>query len=635
MARITIEGLETIKERVNRENLLRSAEKHREAEKHSLDTTGSYRAHVLVCGGTGCKASHSEALYNALKQELEPRGLTNEIKVVETGCNGFCAAGPIMVIYPGGIFYQRIKVEDVPEIITEHLINGKPLERLMFHDPETEEPIPHMQDIPFFGKQKAIALKNRSLIDAEHIDEYIGNDGYKGAARALTELSPEEVIEEVRKSGLRGRGGAGFPTGMKWTFAQKAKADTKFILCNADEGDPGAFMDRSVLENDPHSVLEGMIIGGYAIGARKGYIYCRAEYPLAIKRLSLAIELAKEYGLLGDNILGSEYSLDIHVYQGAGAFVCGEETALMASIEGRRGMPRPRPPFPANQGLWDKPSVLNNVETYACVPQIILQGGSWFASIGTERSKGTKVFALTGDVVNVGLVEVPMGTSVREIIFDIGGGIPDGNKIKAAQLGGPSGGCLPEHTLDTPIDFEEITKLGAIMGSGGLIVMDENCCMVDSARFFMEFCQEESCGKCTPCREGTKRMLEILTRICNGKGKEGDIQLLEEMAPYVKDSALCGLGQTAPNPVLTTLRYFRHEYEEHILERKCHAGTCTKLVTYGIDPETCIGCGLCAKKCPQQCITGEKKKPHVIDTEACIKCGVCMESCKFDAVKYV
>ena len=635
MARITIEGLHTIKERVNRENLLRSAEKHREAEKHSLDTTGSYRAHVLVCGGTGCKASHSEAIYHALTQEVKAKGLDKEIKVVETGCNGFCAAGPIMVIYPGGIFYQRIKAEDVPEIITEHMINGNPLERLMFRNPETEEIIPHMQDIPFFGNQKAIALKNRSMIDAEHIDEYIGNDGYRGAAKALTELKPEEVIEEVRKSGLRGRGGAGFPTGMKWTFAHKAKGDTKFILCNADEGDPGAFMDRSVLENDPHSVLEGMIIGGYAIGARKGYIYCRAEYPLAIKRLTLAIEQAKEYGLLGDNILGSDYCLDIHVYQGAGAFVCGEETALMASIEGRRGMPRPRPPFPANQGLWDKPSVLNNVETYACVPQIILQGGSWFSSIGTERSKGTKVFALTGDVTNVGLVEVPMGTTVREIIFDIGGGIPDGKKIKAAQLGGPSGGCLPEHTLDTPIDFEEITKLGAIMGSGGLIVMDENSCMVDSARFFMEFCQEESCGKCTPCREGTKRMLEILTRICKGKGREGDIQLLEEMAPYVKDSALCGLGQTAPNPVLTTLRYFRNEYEEHIFERTCHAGTCTAMVTYGIDPETCIGCGLCAKKCPQQCITGEKKKPHVIDTEACIKCGVCMESCKFDAVKYV
>ena len=635
MARITIEGLQTIKERVNLENLLRSAEKHREAEKHSLDTTGSYRAHVLVCGGTGCKASHSEAIYHALTQEVKAKGLEKEIKVVETGCNGFCAAGPIMVIYPGGIFYQRIKAEDVPEIITEHMINGKPLERLMFRDPETEEIIPHMQDIPFFGKQKAIALKNRSLIDAEHIDEYIGNDGYRGAAKALTELKPEEVIEEVRKSGLRGRGGAGFPTGMKWTFAHKAKADTKFILCNADEGDPGAFMDRSVLENDPHSVLEGMIIGGYAIGARKGYIYCRAEYPLAIKRLTLAIEQAKEYGLLGDTILGSEYCLDIHVYQGAGAFVCGEETALMASIEGRRGMPRPRPPFPANQGLWDKPSVLNNVETYACVPQIILQGGSWFASIGTERSKGTKVFAVTGDVTNVGLVEVPMGTTVREIIFDIGGGIPDGKKIKAAQLGGPSGGCLPEYTLDTPIDFEEITKLGAIMGSGGLIVMDENSCMVDSARFFMEFCQEESCGKCTPCREGTKRMLEILTRICNGKGREGDIQLLEEMAPYVKDSALCGLGQTAPNPVLTTLRYFRNEYEEHIHQKKCPSGTCSALVTYAIDPETCIGCGLCAKKCPQQCITGEKKKPHVIDTEACIKCGVCMESCKFDAVKYV
>ncbi|MDX1779055.1 MAG: NAD(P)H-dependent oxidoreductase subunit E, partial [Thermodesulfobacteriota bacterium] len=432
------------------------------------DTTGSYRAHVLVCGGTGCKASHSEAIFNALKQEVETQGLAKEIKVVETGCNGFCAAGPIMVLYPGGIFYQRIKAEDVPEIITEHLINGKPLERLMFRDPETDEVIPHMRDIPFFGKQQPIALKNRSLIDAEHIDEYIGNEGYLGAAKALFELTPEQVIEEVKKSGLRGRGGAGFPTGLKWTFAHKAKGDPKYVLCNADEGDPGAFMDRSVLENDPHSALEGMIIGGYAIGARTGYIYCRAEYPLAVKRLALAIEQAKEYGLLGENILGSDYSLDINIYQGAGAFVCGEETALMASIEGRRGMPRPRPPFPANQGLWEKPSVLNNVETYACVPQIILQGGDWFASIGTERSKGTKVFALTGDVTNVGLVEVPMGTTVREIIFDIGGGIPGGKKIKAAQLGGPSGGCLPEHTLDTPIDFEEITKLGAIMGSGGL-----------------------------------------------------------------------------------------------------------------------------------------------------------------------
>jgi len=439
----------------------------------------------------------------------------------------------------------------------------------------------------------------------------------------------------VRKSGLRGRGGAGFPTGTKWAFAHKAKGDTKYVLCNADEGDPGAFMDRSILENDSHAVLEGMIIGGYAIGARKGYIYCRAEYPLAIKRLTIAIEQAKDYGLLGDNILGSDYSLDIDIYQGAGAFVCGEETALMASIEGRRGMPRPRPPFPANQGLWDKPSVLNNVETYACIPQIILQGGNWFASIGTEKSKGTKVFALTGAIENVGLVEVPMGTSVRDIVFEIGGGIPGGKKIKAVQLGGPSGGCIPESTLDTPIDYEEITKLGAIMGSGGLIVMDEENCMVDTARFFMDFCREESCGKCTPCREGTKRMLEILTRICNGKGKDGDIELLEEMAPYVQDSSLCGLGQTAPNPVLTTIRYFRDEYEAHIYKSKCPAGVCASLVTYCIDPELCKGCGLCAKKCPQQCISGEKKQPHVIDKEQCVRCGVCMDVCKFDAVTHV
>ena len=635
MARLTIEDLQTIKERVQKENLFRSAQKQAEEKKHSLDTTGSYRAHILVCGGTACKASNSEAIYHALNQEVNTRGLANEIKVVETGCNGFCAAGPIMVVYPGGTFYQRVTTEDVSEIITEHMVNGKPLERLMYHDPVTGKIIPRMQDIPFFGRQQPIALKNRSLIDAEQIDEYIGNDGYMGVVKALTEMTPDEVIEELKKSGLRGRGGAGFPTGMKWAFAQKAKSHTKYVLCNADEGDPGAFMDRSVLENDSHSVLEGMILGGYAVGAHQGYIYCRAEYPLAIKRLTIAIEQAMEYGLLGDNILGSEYSLDIHVYQGAGAFVCGEETALMASIEGRRGMPRPRPPFPANQGLWGKPSVLNNVETYACVPQIILKGGSWFASIGTANSKGTKVFALTGAIENVGLVEVPMGTSVRDIIFEIGGGIPDGKKIKAVQLGGPSGGCIPESTLDTPIDYEEITKLGAIMGSGGLIVMDENSCMVDTARFFMEFCQEESCGKCTPCREGTKRMLEILTRICNGKGKDGDIELLEEIAPYVKDSSLCGLGQTAPNPVLTTIRYFREECEAHIYKNKCPAGVCKSLITYLIDPDLCKGCGLCAKKCPQQCISGEKKKPHLIDEEKCIKCGMCMDVCKFDAVKIV
>ena len=536
-----------------------------------------FRAHILTCGGTGCRASGSEGVHQAVVKELAAKGLTDEIAVVETGCNGFCAAGPIMVIYPEGTFYQYVKPADVKEIIEEHIIKGRPVKRLMYKEPITEKAIPHMLEIPFFGKQMLIALKNRGLIDAEKIDEYIARDGYMGAAKALTEMTPDEVIAEVQKSGLRGRGGGGFPTGMKWGFARKTQGDIKYILCNADEGDPGAFMDRSVLEADPHAVLEGMIIGGYAIGANKGYIYCRAEYPLAIKRLDIAIRQAKEYGLLGENILGTGYSLDIEVYQGAGAFVCGEETALMGSIEGKRGMPRPRPPFPATKGLWQKPSVLNNVETFANIPQIVLKGGSWYSSIGTERSKGTKVFALTGAVNNVGLVEVPMGTPIGDIIFDIGGGITGGKQYKAAQLGGPSGGCIPASALNTPTDYEEIVKLGAIMGSSGLIVMDEDTCMVDTARFFMEFCQEESCGKCTPCREGTKRMLEVLERICGGEGKHGDIELLEELAGIIKDSALCGLGQTAPNPVLSTIRYFRDEYEAHIYDKKCPAAVCSAL----------------------------------------------------------
>ncbi len=536
-----------------------------------------FRAHILVCGGTGCRATGSEAILSDVVKELAKKGLTNEVSVVETGCNGFCAAGPIMVIYPEGTFYQYVKAADVPEIIEEHIIKGRPVQRLMYKEPLTEKPIPHMQEIPFFGKQMLIALKNRGLIDAEKIDEYIARDGYMAAAKALSEMGPDEVIEQVKKSGLRGRGGGGFPTGMKWSFARKSAGTEKYILCNADEGDPGAFMDRSVLEADPHAVLEGMIIAGFSIGASQGYIYCRAEYPLAIKRLNLAIEQAREYGLLGKNILGTNYSLDIEVYQGAGAFVCGEETALMASIEGRRGMPRPRPPFPATSGLWNKPSVLNNVETFANIPQIILKGGDWYASIGTQGSKGTKVFALTGAVNNVGLVEVPMGTPIGDIIFDIGGGIPNGKNFKAAQLGGPSGGCIPAQALNTPTDYEEIVKLGAIMGSGGLIVMDEDTCMVDTARFFMEFCQEESCGKCTPCREGTKRMLEILEKICKGKGEDGDIELLEDLAYVIKDSALCGLGQTAPNPVLSTLKYFREEYEAHIYDKKCPAAVCSAL----------------------------------------------------------
>jgi len=577
MAKLTIVDLHTIKERVNKENLLRTAQKSAEEERHALTTTGSYRAHILICGGTACHASGSKATHQALREEVHTKGLTNEIKVVESGCNGFCAAGPIMVIYPAGIFYQRVTAQDVPEIIAEHIIKGRPLKRLMYRDPTTGTIIPQMHDIAFFGRQKLIALKNRSLIDAEQIDEYIGRDGYRAAAKALTAMTPDEIIEEVKKSGLRGRGGGGFPTGLKWKFARGAREAIKYILCNADEGDPGAFMDRSILEADAHAVLEGMIIGGYTIGAYQGYIYCRAEYPLAVKRLAIAIDHAKAYGLLGENIFDSGYSLNIDIYQGAGAFVCGEETALMASIEGRRGMPRPRPPFPAHQGLWGKPSVLNNVETYACIPQIILEGGNWFASFGTEGSKGTKVFALTGAVNNVGLVEVPMGTPVGDIIFDIGGGIQGNKSFKAAQLGGPSGGCIPASALNTPTDYEEVAKLGAIMGSGGLIVMDEDTCMVDTARFFMEFCQEESCGKCTPCREGTKRMLQILERICRGEGRDGDIALLEELAIKIKDSALCGLGQTAPNPILSTIRYFRNEYEAHIYEKKCPACVCSAL----------------------------------------------------------
>jgi NADH-quinone oxidoreductase subunit F len=536
-----------------------------------------FRSHILVCGGTGCHSSGSAEVIKAFAFEVEKRGLKDEVQIVETGCNGFCAQGPIVVIYPEGIIYMQVAPEDVAEVIEEHILKGRPVERLLYREPVTEAVIPYMNDIPFFGLQELRVLRNRGLIDAERIDEYIARDGYLGASKALLEMTPEEIVEEVKKSGLRGRGGGGFPTGMKWQFASQSPGEVKYVLCNADEGDPGAFMDRSVLEADPHAVLEGMIIAAKAIGAHEGYIYCRAEYPLAVHRLNIAINQARDYGLLGDDILGSGFSFDLAVYQGAGAFVCGEETALMASIEGRRGMPRPPPPNPAQQRLWGKPTILNNVETYANIAQIIIQGGSWYASIGTEGSKGTKVFALTGDVNNIGLVEVPMGTTIGTIIFDIGGGIPKGKRFKAAQLGGPSGGCIPAQHLNTPTDYEAITQVGAIMGSGGLIVMDEDTCMVDVARFFMDFCQDESCGKCVPCRVGTKKMLDILTDICEGRGKEGDIELLEEMAALIKDSALCGLGQTAPNPVLSTIRYFRHEYEAHIKDKRCPASVCSAL----------------------------------------------------------
>jgi len=536
-----------------------------------------FRSHLLICGGTGCQSSGSLAVKKALLLELEKRALTNEIKVVETGCNGFCALGPIMVVYPEGTLYVSLQAADIPALVEEHLIKGRILERLLYREPTTEKVIPTMQDIPFFALQELRVLKNRGLIDPEKMEEYIARDGYAGMAKALTEMTSEQIVEEILASGLRGRGGAGFPTGLKWKFAAQSKGDVKYVLCNADEGDPGAFMDRSVLEADPHAVLEGMVIAAKAIGSHQGYIYCRAEYPLAIHRLNIAIAQAKEAGLLGKNILETGFDFDLEIYQGAGAFVCGEETALMTSIEGKRGMPRPRPPFPAIAGLWQKPSILNNVETLANVGQIILKGAIWHASIGTEKSKGTKVFALTGDVANVGLVEVPMGTTLGTIVYDIGGGIPKGKKFKAAQLGGPSGGCIPIQYLNAPVDYEKVVELGAIMGSGGLIVMNEDKCAVDMARFFMDFCQDESCGKCTPCREGTKRMLNILTDITQGKGKEGDIELLEEMAAVIKNSALCGLGQTAPNPVLSTIRYFRKEYEEHIREHRCSAAVCSAM----------------------------------------------------------
>lgn len=573
MEKLTREGLVKIREKIHTEDPI---------------ATGNKRVKITVHKGTCGVAAGAQKVHNIIMEEISKHN-TDDVLVTTSGCMGICCREPLITIEERGkdtIVYEHLDQNKMEQIFSGHIIGGvvqkdfvmaRGREKDTSVEAANEKDIPHVKETQFFRKQKTIALKNRGLINAEEIDEYIAHDGYFGAAKAITDMTPDEVIEEVKKSGLRGRGGAGFPTGIKWTFANKSKGDMKYILCNADEGDPGAFMDRSILEGDPHAVLEGMIIGGYAIGASQGYIYCRAEYPLAIRMLTRALKQTNEYGLLGKKILGTSYNLGIEIYQGAGAFVCGEETALMGSIEGRRGMPRPRPPFPANQGLWDKPSVLNNVETYACIPQIILEGGKWFASIGTENSKGTKVFALTGNVNNVGLVEVPMGTTVRDIIFEIGGGIPDGKEIKAAQLGGPSGGCIPESTLDTPIDYEEITKLGAIMGSGGMVIMDEDNCMVDSARFFMEFCQEESCGKCTPCREGTKRMLGILERICNGEGKEGDIELLEELALYVKDNSLCGLGQTAPNPVLTTLKYFREEFEAHITDKKCPAGICKRL----------------------------------------------------------
>ncbi len=587
-----------------------------------------YRSHVLVCGGTGCTSSNSAAIIEEFEKQIAEKGLADEIKVIRTGCFGLCALGPIVVVYPEGAFYSEVKVENIAEIVEEHLLKGRIVKHLLYDETVSAETVKSLNDTAFYKKQKRVALRNCGVIDPENINEYIAMDGYQALAKCLTEYTPEEVIQIVKDSGLRGRGGGGFPTGLKWSFTRNNSADQKYVVCNADEGDPGAFMDRSVLEGDPHCIVEAMTICGYATGATEGYVYVRAEYPIAVNRLQIAIDQARENGLLGKNIFDSGFDFDLHIRLGAGAFVCGEETALMTSIEGNRGEPRPRPPFPAEKGLFGKPTTENNVETFANIPQIILHGAESFASMGTERSKGTKVFALGGNIKNTGLVEVPMGTTLREIVEDIGGGVPNGRKFKAAQTGGPSGGCIPAHLLDTPIDYDNLTAIGCMMGSGGLIVMDDTNCMVDIAKFFLDFTVDESCGKCSPCRIGTKRMMELLDKITDGKATMEDLDKLVELAYYIKENSLCGLGQTAPNPVLATLKFFRDEYVAHVVDKKCPAGVCKALLNYYIDPEKCIGCTLCARQCPVGAISGTVKNPHVIDTEKCIKCGACMTACK-------
>jgi len=591
-----------------------------------------YRTHILVCGGTGCHSNNSGKIREAFEQQIKEKNLQDDVLVVGTGCFGLCAVGPVIIVYPEGAFYSNVKVEDVPEIVEEHIVKGRLVERLLYHEKALGNvAVKALSDTNFYKKQTRVALRNCGVINPEKIDEYIARDGYQALIKCLTEYEPQQVIDIMKASGLRGRGGAGFPTGVKWQFAKNQVNDTKYVCCNADEGDPGAFMDRSVLEGDPHAVLEAMTIAGYAIGSHQGYIYVRAEYPIAVERLKIAIAQSREYGLLGNNILGTGFAFDIELKLGSGAFVCGEETALMTSIEGHRGEPRPRPPFPAVKGLFGKPTILNNVETYANVAQIIMKGPEWFASMGTEKSKGTKVFALGGKIVNTGLVEIPMGTTLREIIEDIGGGIPNGKKFKAAQTGGPSGGCIPAEHFDIPIDYDNLISIGSMMGSGGMIVMDEDNCMVDIAKFFLEFTVDESCGKCTPCRIGNRRLLEYLEKITSGKATMQDLDDMEQLCYYIKSNSLCGLGQTAPNPVLSTLRYFRDEYEAHIKEHRCPAHVCKKLIQYKIT-DNCKGCSACARKCPVNAISGEIKKKFDIDQTKCIKCGQCIATCRFGAI---